>query len=385
MKIAQKHKIAAFMVVVMLAGMMPMHSYATSTQDKLNQAEQEKDELEQQHQETSDKKEELQETQNTLKGELKELNKKMVAVGERLEELASQIAAKEQEIADTTAALEEARATEAWQYECMKIRIQYMYEQNDTVYLDSVFSAGSFADFLNFNENFEQLTNYDQMMFDEYVATREFIESEEARLEQEKIELDNLKLEAEAEQNTLSGLIGQTSNSIAKYEDQIDDAEAEMKAYEDQIKEKEKDIEYLKKKIAEEIAMSQAAANAKWRDISEVTFAEGDRQLLANLIYCEAGGEPYAGKLAVGAVVINRVLSSKYPSTMVGVVYQKSQFSPAGSGRLEWALSINKANADCYRAADEAMSGITNVGSCLYFRTPIEGLTGIRIGGHIFY
>ena len=46
--------------------------------------------------------------------------------------------------------------------------------------------------------------------------------------------------------------------------------------------------------------------------ISEVTFAENDRYLLANLIYCEAGGEPYAGQVAVGSVVINRVLTARY-------------------------------------------------------------------------
>ena len=152
-----------------------------------------------------------------------------------------------------------------------------------------------------------------------------------------------------------------------------------------EIKKKEEDLEYLKKKLAEEIAMSQAAANGTWRDISEVSFAEGDRRLLANLIYCEAGGEPYEGQVAVGSVVINRVLSSKYPDTVVGVIYQSGQFSPVASGRLDLALATDKATDSCYRAADAAMSGISNVGNCVYFRTPIEGLTGINIGGHVFY
>ena len=156
-------------------------------------------------------------------------------------------------------------------------------------------------------------------------------------------------------------------------------------AYEEEIKKKEEDLEYLKKKLAEEIAMSQAAANGTWRDISEVSFAEGDRRLLANLIYCEAGGEPYEGQVAVGSVVINRVLSSKYPDTVVGVIYQSGQFSPVASGRLDLALATDKATDSCYRAADAAMSGISNVGNCVYFRTPIEGLTGINIGGHVFY
>ena len=183
----------------------------------------------------------------------------------------------------------------------------------------------------------------------------------------------------------MAGLISQTSNAIAEYADEIAEAEERAKAYEAQIKKKEEDLEYLKKKLEEEKRLSQEALNAAWRDISQVTFAESDRYLLANLIYCEAGGEPYEGQVAVGAVVINRVLSSRYPDTVVGVIYQNKQFSPAGSGRLELALTVNKATESCYRAADAAMSGVTNVGSCLYFRTPIPGLTGINIGGHVFY
>ena len=145
------------------------------------------------------------------------------------------------------------------------------------------------------------------------------------------------------------------------------------------------DIKALQAKLAEEIRMSKLAAQSSWRDISEVTFADGDRYLLANLIYCEAGGEPYEGKLAVGSVVINRVLSSVYPDTVVGVIYQNKQFSPVASGRLALALAEGRATDSCYQAADQAMSGVTNVGECVYFRTPIDGLTGINIGGHVFY
>ena len=116
-----------------------------------------------------------------------------------------------------------------------------------------------------------------------------------------------------------------------------------------------------------------------------MTFTEEDRKLLANIIYCEAGGEPYEGKVAVGAVVINRVLSNRFPDTVSGVIYQKNQFSPVASGRFGLALSVDKANAACYQAADEAMLGVTNVGTCVFFRTPIPGLTGINIGGHVFY
>ena len=78
-------------------------------------------------------------------------------------------------------------------------------------------------------------------------------------------------------------------------------------------------------------------------------------------------------------------VSLRYPDTVVGVIYQNKQFSPVASGRLALALAEGKATESCYKAAAAAMSGVTNVGNCVYFRTPVEGLTGIRIGGHIFY
>jgi spore germination cell wall hydrolase CwlJ-like protein len=172
---------------------------------------------------------------------------------------------------------------------------------------------------------------------------------------------------------------------VSSYSSQIAEAEATIDALSSVISAQDENIAALQKQYEEELAKSRLAAQSTWRDISEVTFDEGDRRLLANLIYCEAGGEPYEGKVAVGAVVINRVLSSVYPNTVVGVIYQNKQFSPVNDGHLVLALTYEKANADCYKAADEAMSGYTNVGQCVYFRTPIEGLEGIKIGGHIFY
>ena len=254
------------------------------------------------------------------------------------------------------------------------IRVRDMYERNETSYINALLNAQSFDKLLNAADFFERIAAYDQKKLQEFEENRKLIEEEEARLQAEKTELDSLKVAAEAEKSKVSGLISQTSNSIAKYAGDISEAEQRALAYEQEIKQKE-----------EKIAMSQKAANATWRDISDISFEEGDRYLLANLIYCEAGGEPYDGQLAVASVVINRVRSSVYPNTVVGVIYQNKQFSPVASGRLELALATNKATSRCYQAADEAMSGVTNVGNCVYFRTPVEGLTGINIGGHVFY
>ncbi len=381
----RKAKIALWMAVVLFACSVPSFSYAVTTQDRLNEALKDKDEIKDRLDSKNDHIDDLKDTEAGLQADLKDLNAQMTAVSSKLEELEGQIADKEEAIRITGEEIEEAKKTEAWQYDCMVKRIQYMYESGETDYLELLFSAQSFSDFLNYSDYFSAIADYDENMMAEYEATRQRIEEEEAKLLQEKADLDDLYLAAETEKNKVSSLISQTNSNIKKYGDKIATAEEEARAYEAELKKKEEDIETLKKIIEQEKALSAAAAKATWRDISEVTFADGDKKLLANIIYCEAGSEPYAGKLAVGAVVINRVLSSKYPDTVVGVIYQKSQFSPVASGRYELALAVDKANADCYKAAEEAMSGVTNVGSCLYFRTPIDGLTGIAIGGHIFY
>lgn len=381
----RKAKIALWMAVVLFACSVPSFSYAVTTQDRLNEALKDKDEIKDRLDSKNDHIDDLKDTEAGLQSDLKDLNAQMTAVSSKLEELEGQIADKEEAIRITGEEIEEAKKTEAWQYDCMVKRIQYMYESGETDYLELLFSAQSFSDFLNYSDYFSAIADYDENMMAEYEATRQRIEEEEAKLLQEKADLDDLYLAAETEKNKVSSLISQTNSNIKKYGDKIATAEEEARAYEVELKKKEEDIETLKKIIEQEKALSAAAAKATWRDISEVTFADGDKKLLANIIYCEAGAEPYAGKLAVGAVVINRVLSSKYPDTVVGVIYQKSQFSPVASGRYELALAVDKANADCYKAAEEAMSGVTNVGSCLYFRTPIDGLTGIAIGGHIFY
>lgn len=384
-KTAVALSIALFSGMVLPAFDVLQAAASSTTQQQITEEENEKAELEGKLDETQDQLEGLKGVSSELKQELGSLNDQLTLIVNNLAELERQIADKEQEIADTQAALEEAKETESWQYECMVLRARAMYEMKEESHINALISAGNFAEVLNAADYYSRIAKYDQEKMGEYTDNRELIEEHEARLQAEHIELENLKVQVEAEKSKISGLISQTSTSISQYADQISDAEKRALEYEQEIRQKEETIEALKKKYEEELALSRAAANASWRDISEVTFDENDRYLLANLIYCEAGAEPYDGKVAVGSVVINRVLSSKYPDTVLGVIYQNRQFSPVGSGRLALALEAGRANADCYRAADEAMSGITNVGNCVYFRTPIEGLEGIRIGGHIFY
>lgn len=381
---------AAVLVIALLLGCFPetasITAHATeATRKKLQEAENEKKQTESELNQTKESLEDLNEIKDSLQGQLNTLNSQLKQVSDNLAVLEQQIEDKEAQIEQTKEELADAKATEEWQYECMKKRIQFIYETQDYVLMEMLLASANFSDFLNRSDYIEQLSEYDRNKLQEYTETKELIQAAEKKLEEEKEELEDYKAQVEVEKSRVSGLVSQTSTNIAGKKNEISQAEADALAYEQRIKEQEENISQLQAKLAEEIRLSQLAAQSAWRDISEVSFGEGDRYLLANLIYCEAGGEGYAGQLGVGSVVINRVLSSVYPDSVVGVIYQGGQFSPVASGRLAAALAEGKATASCYQAADDAMKGNTNVGNCVYFRTPVEGLSGINIGGHVFY
>ena len=118
-------------------------------------------------------------------------------------------------------------------------------------------------------------------------------------------------------------------------------------------------------------------------DTSASTASSSDRELLAGLIYCEAGNQSREGKVAVGAVVMNRVASSSFAGTIKDVIYESGQFSPAGSGWLDSVIANGAIPSSCYEAADAALAGENPIGSAMYFNTGSG--RGVKIGAHQFY
>ena len=384
-RMGKRRLIAGILVLVMLTVPRLGANATSDTREKLENAKEEREATENQKNAQEENITSMEAAQSGLQGELNSLNSQLAEVSSNLEEIENNIIAKNGEIETTQEELAEAKATEERQYLCLKKRIQYSYERSSTSYLEAILSADSLGEILNMTEYFTQMASYDQKILASYQAARKAVEEKEAQLEADMDQLEEMQASAEAEHQRFSGLISQTQSSISAYSDQIATAEAQVEALEAQMAAQDENIAALQKQLEEEIRKSRLAAQSSWRDISEVTFTEDDRYLLANLIYCEAGGEPYEGQVAVGAVVINRVLSSVFPNTLSGVIYQSGQFEPVSTGRLALALAENRATSSCYRAADEAMSGVTNVGTCVFFRTPIPGLEGINIGGHVFY
>lgn len=90
-----------------------------------------------------------------------------------------------------------------------------------------------------------------------------------------------------------------------------------------------------------------------------------DLNLLARVVHGEARGEPYKGKVAVAAVVLNRVESSSFPNTIAGVVYQSGAFSAVKDGQINLTP-----DSESIRAAQDALNGWDPTGGCLYYYNP---------------
>lgn len=124
---------------------------------------------------------------------------------------------------------------------------------------------------------------------------------------------------------------------------------------------------------AQEEAASASAGNGN---------ISGEQELLAALIFCEAGNQPYEGQVAVGAVVMNRVRSGAYPNSIAEVIYQSGQFTPAMTGWLDTVLAEGSYTDSAMQAAEDALSGSSPVGDLLYFDC---GGYGYQIGDHYFH
>lgn len=118
-------------------------------------------------------------------------------------------------------------------------------------------------------------------------------------------------------------------------------------------------------------------------NLGPVAINTTDDILLAALVQCESGNQPYEGQLAVAAVVMNRVRSGAYPNTISGVIYASGQFGPAASGKVEAQVQAGVKDS-CLQAAHEAINGQTNVGTATHFKRA-GSHDGVVIGAHVFW
>ena len=158
--------------------------------------------------------------------------------------------------------------------------------------------------------------------------------------------------------------------------------QAAHEAYLIKVEEEKKAAEEAQRLAEEQAAAEAREAEAQAAAQSAVSVSASEQELLAALIFCEAGNQPYEGQVAVGAVVMNRVRSSAYPNTITEVIYQSGQFGPAMTGWLDSVLASGSYTDSDMQAAADAIAGSNPVGDCLYFG---NGNWGLQIGDHYFH
>ena len=359
--------VTACVLAVALFLQTGMVGEATSTK-----TQQQIDSLKKQQQETQDKlddteseKKKLEAAKTKLENYLLELNNQFAQLSAELDDLETQLTDKQEELNITEQDLEEAKAKEEQQYADMKKRIQFMYENGNMDYLTLFLQAGSINDFLNQADYASELVAYDRRMLTEFRETKEQIEATEARLQQEKEELETLQAQVTEKQQEVNDLVQSTGTKINEYTNEIAQAQKLVDQYEGKLESQQNALDSLiakAKKEEDEAEKKKAAAAASKNSNVQTTTSTGttnngaasnvqasDLDMLAAIIYCEAGSEGYDGQLAVGAVVMNRVRSSSYPNSIMGVIYQSGQFSPVASGRFILALSQGSATSSCGR------------------------------------
>lgn len=392
--------------------------FASTTTEKINEQKEKIDALEKQQdaaeQAAAAAAEEVTGLNSTLSGlntslsdlsnQIESLNQKVSAKEQEIAGKQGEIAVKKQQIEEAEAALLDMQNKADIQYADMKKRIQFMYENGQHSLFSALLSSKSISDFLSKAEYVESITSYDRTKLAEYneihaqiAETKKVLEAEEAELESQeaaltsaKEELDQLEDETEAKKGQVSQAIASTQDDIAKTASELADAQAMAAELEAQIeKEKEYELQLEQQKAREDEARIAAikADEAENTAAPVVINSGSDQELLAALIYCEAGGEPYDGQVAVGCVVMNRVRSPKFPSTVSGVIYQSGQFSPVASGRLATVLGNGLTTDSCRQAAATVLAGNLPYPNFLYFRSARVALSipVTWIGNQQFY
>ena len=182
--------------------------------DALSDAQDEKKQLQSNLSAAQAMKKELENAKTALTGDVVELDSQMSEVSNDLLEVQNLLDTKEAELEKTTKELAQAKIDVEKQYEDMKLRIKFMYENGTMSYIQILLSSGSFSELLNKAEYIEQVSEYDRNMLQTYQDNRDKITRLEKDLKDQKEVLEQVKGDVEAKQTEMAGLISDKQTEI---------------------------------------------------------------------------------------------------------------------------------------------------------------------------
>ena len=352
-------------------------------------------ELESQKQQAINKKSNLENKAEELHNEYSDVREQYTAMKAEVDELDISVEDLSEQLSYLSKQLSEAKTKQAQLEQSMKLHIKYMYENDIINMLELLLESGSIAEFFERFEYLNMIIKYDRDMVDEYKKTQEEINVKTEEMSEKKTELEAQSEQLTVKKDALKALVDSASAELSNMNAEVYSTEVMISAYDKRISEM---IEYEKQMASRNAASNYALAreignfpNTEYTGGALEGYTDDDLYLMAAIIHAEAEGEPYEGKIAVGSVVMNRIFSSKFPNTLSGVIYQKNQFEPASSGRLQMILSRGP-NPDCFEAAKEVLEGKRNTDKLFFWALWLaeqRGLIGVQegiiIGNQFFF
>lgn len=263
MKFTMIRRITALGLILVLAAGIPIQTSSASTEKvtedaastkSLQEAQDEKAQLEKALKEAQSTIEDLRDSKGDIESKVTELNQQLIDISARITDLENQLTAKSEDIQETKDELAGAKEREAQQYADMKVRIQFMYENGQTSYLEALLSSRNISEFLNSADYIAQIQSYDRQKLTEYQDTVESIVNLEAQLEQEYTDLEALKSTVESNKATVAAMMRQKESELADISGDIEDAQSDADYYAAEIQAQEELIAAIKRAEAEKAA-----------------------------------------------------------------------------------------------------------------------------------
>lgn len=201
-----------------------------------------------------------------LESYLNELNLQYNELTESISELSTEAAEKEEELNNIKVQLEAAKQDEQAQYEAMKIRIKYMYENGGSTMLEMLLSADNLSDFLNQANNVAAISEYDRNMLKKYEETQKAIQTQEEQIEEESASISDLLTEKSAKQQEVQNLVYSTSDSINSYISQISASQEEADVLMAQVNSADNSIAQLMVQAEQEAAEAYVSEENDYSD-----------------------------------------------------------------------------------------------------------------------
>lgn len=250
---------------VLLAGILSVSAAVTAfgdTEDEIAYAQSQKQEAEAGLAQAEANISSLESKRQELEGYLADLNAQYEELTESVSQLSVEAAEKENQLKTIKKDLKKARKASKKQYEAMKLRIAYMYENSGSTLLETLLSCESVADFLNQAENISKISQYDRDMLEKYEDTQAQIREQEQQVEEEMADINSLMSERAAKQQEVQAMAQSTNDNIASYVSQISASQEEAQLLMAEIASADNSISSLiQQKEAEEA--EQAAAQAE--------------------------------------------------------------------------------------------------------------------------